>query len=265
MGTLAIDTAIAFAIIHIFDTFSYTIRLNAAKSKQLALSLSLFNTFALITRAANMFLLPSIGILTDYSVTHHFNPIWMMRQIIFGSTVGTLVGLALIPTFLKLFGKAVDRLAVTGSAPALILQSLSFTTIKRISRHSTLPRRRLLAQLRYRHIPKRILLLNMVITAINIVGVLAANYASTLDPANSSAIVQSSAVITSAATILFTLLVDPFSARLTDQTIRGERTYGDLKALVTMLLATKVIGTLLAQVLFTPASVLLAFLYQHIV
>lgn len=214
METLAINTAIAFAIIHIFDTFGYTIRLNAAKSKQLALSLSLFNTFALITRAANMFLLPSIGILTALALKHHLNPIWLMRQIIFGSTVGTLLGIALIPTFLNLFGKAVDRLAVTGSTPALILQSLSIATIKRIPRNSTLPRRRLLVNLRYRRVPKRILLLNAIITAINIVGVLAANYAATLDPGNSTAIVQSSAVITSVATILFTLLAHGLPTRL---------------------------------------------------
>lgn len=262
MESLTIITALAFALIHVFDTFGYTIRLNAAKNHQLALSLSLFNTFALITRAANMFLLPSIGIIAAH--THRESLIWLMRQIILGSTAGTIVGIALIPTFLRMFGKAVDRLALTGSAPALILQSLSFATIKRIPSNSVGPGRRLISQLRYRHVPKRVLLLNTLITAINIVGVFAANYGATLDPSNSSAIVQSSAVITSVATILFALLVDPFSARLTDQTIRGETPYGNLKAFVTLMLAAKVTGTLIAQLLFTPASVLLAGLYRLI-
>lgn len=130
------------------------------------------NTFALITRVAHMFLLPSIGILTDYSTKHDFNPIWLMRQIILGSTLGTVIGIAVIPTFLKVFGRAVNRLAVTGLAPALT--PLSIGTIKAISSHSIMPSRRWLAHLRYRHVPKRLLLLNMTFTGINIVGVLAA-------------------------------------------------------------------------------------------
>ena len=49
---------------------------------------------------------------------------------------------------------------------------------------------------------------------------------------------------------------------ITDQALRGKRPYGDVKALVVLLITSKVVGTLLGQVLFLPAAQLIASFYR---
>lgn len=69
-------------------------------------------------------------------------------------------------------------------------------------------------------------------------------------------------MINGIAAILLTLLIDPKSAIITDQALRGKRPYGDVKALVVLLITSKFVGTLLGQVLFIPAAKVIASFYR---
>ena len=120
----------------------------------------------------------------------------------------------------------------------------------------------MLERLRYREIPKRLLLINSLVTGIYTVGVLAANYSALLVAEQYRiAAVGSSGMINGLATILLTLFIDPKSAVITDQALRGDRPYGDVKALVILLIASKLVGTLLGQVIFFPAARIIASFY----
>lgn len=55
-------------IIHLIDTLAYSVRLNSVKSGKYALSLSLFNIFVLISRTANMFQAPLLGLIVGLSI-----------------------------------------------------------------------------------------------------------------------------------------------------------------------------------------------------
>lgn len=261
---LILKIAAIMLVFHLMDTLSYGIRLNAVKSGQFALSTSLFNTISMVTRISTMFLQPAVGLLVGVSISQHVNPILGMRQIILGATLGACLGGLLMPTFLKLFDKAVKRLEATGSVPALLFQAFTVANIRRMPTSVTLPGKRLLSGLRFRQIPKRLLLINVVVTGVYTVGLLAANYAAVfVPPENRLAVVGASGLINGVATILVTLLVDPKTALMTDQAMRGERSYGDVKALVTLLLVTKIVGTLLGQLIFVPSAHFIALFYQH--
>ncbi|MBK1809094.1 lipid II flippase Amj family protein [Clostridium sp. YIM B02505] len=249
-------------VIHLIDTLSYSVRLNSVKSGNFALSMSLFNLIVLVSRTANTFQGPLIGSLIDSSVKLKYNPIMDVRGIIFAASGGTILAIILIPTFLKLFEIALNKLEVSGSVPSLVVQSLSISNIKRIAKNTIKPKKSMLKNLRYKNIPKRLLLLNTFITGIYTVGVLAANYAVTFVPDKASTIVQSSGLINGIASILLTLFIDPKSAIITDEAYRGKREYGDVKALVIMLIGTKLLGTLLGQLLLVPSAKLLALIYQ---
>lgn len=251
-------------IIHIVDTLAYSVRLNSVKSGQVALSFSLFNMFVLVSRTANMFQGPLIGSIVGLSIAKGLNPVSDMRTVIFASTIGTILGIILIPTFLRIFEVAVKRLELTGSVPSLVVEALQANNIKRIVRSATRPSKTMLEKLRFREIPKRLLILNAVVTGIYTVGILAANYAALLVPEQARlAAVASSGMINGMASILLTLFIDPKSAIITDQAIRGKRPYDDVKALVVLLIATKLIGTLLGQVLFLPAAEVIASFYRY--
>jgi Protein of unknown function (DUF2837). len=263
MGRTMVEVITLTAIIHLIDTLSYSVRLNSVKSGQVALSLSLFNIFALVSRTANTFQAPLIGGIIGISIARGINPIMDMHIVIFASTLGTLTGVLLIPTFLRVFEKAVQRLEITGSAPSLVVEALQINNIKRIIKSATRPSKSMFNRLRYRDIPKRLLILNTLVTGIYTIGVLAASYSATLvTEEHRLAVVASSGVINGVASILLTLLIDPKSAVITDQALRGKRPYTDVKALVVLLIASKLVGTLLGQAFFLPAAEMIAFLYR---
>ena len=250
-------------IIHLVDTFAYSVRLNSVKSGQVALSFSLFNLFVLVARTANMFQAPLIGIIIGSSIALGIDPLVDMRKVIIASTIGTAAGVLLIPTFLRVFEIAVRGLEVTGSVPSLVVQALHINNIKRIMRSATRPTPNMLERLRFRRIPKRLLVLNILVTGIYTIGVLAANYSAILvADEHRLAAAASSGMINGIATILLTLFIDPRSAIITDQALRGKRPYEDVKALVVLLISTKLAGTLLGQVLFLPAASLIASFYK---
>lgn len=258
-----IELIILTSIIHLVDTLAYSVRLNSVKSGQVALSFSLFNLIALVSRTANTLQAPLIAGIIGISITQGLNPIMDMRRVIFAATIGTLTGVLLIPSFLRIFEKAVNRLEITGSVPSLVVEALHLNNIKRIVKSVTKPSKTMLERLRYREIPKRLLILNVLVTGIYTIGVLSASYAAILvSEEHRLTVVASSGMINGIAAILLTLLIDPKAAMITDQALRGKRPYGDVKALVVMLITSKVVGTLLGQVLFLPAARLIASFYR---
>lgn len=263
MENTLIELIILTVVIHVVDTLAYSVRLNSVKSGQVALSFSLFNIFVLFSRTANMFQGPLIGIIVGLSIANGLNPESDMRIAIFAATIGTTLGIILIPTFLRIFEVAVKRLELTGSVPTLVVEALQVNNIKRIVRSATRPSKTMLEKLRFREFPKRLLVLNVIVTGIYTIGILAAYYAALLVPEQARlAAVASSGMINGMASILLTLFIDPKSAIITDQALRGKRPYGDVKALVVLLIASKLIGTLLGQVLFLPAAEVIASFYR---
>ena len=263
MEKTLIELIILTVVIHVVDTLAYSVRLNSVKSGQVALSFSLFNIFVLFSRTANMFQGPLIGMIVGFSIANGLNPESDMRIVIFAATIGTMLGIILIPTFLRIFEVAVKRVELTGSVPTLVVEALQVNNIKRIVRSATRPSKTMLEKLRFREIPKRLLVLNAIVTGIYTIGILAAYYAALLVPEQARlAAVASSGMINGMASILLTLFIDPKSAIITDQALRGKRPYGDVKALVVLLIASKLIGTLLGQVLFLPAAEVIASFYR---
>lgn len=249
-------------VIHLVDTLSYSVRLNSVKSGQVALSFSLFNLFVLVSRTANMFQAPLIGGIIGMSLAQGTDPILDMRKVILASTVGTIAGVFFIPTFIRIFEAGVRKLEVTGSVPSLVIEALNANNIKRMVKRATSPSKSMLQRLRYREIPKRFLLLNVLVIGIYTIGVLAANYSALMvEEQYRLAAVASSGMINGIATIMLTLFIDPQAAIITDQALRGKRPYADVKALVVLLIATKLLGTLLGQVFFLPAARLIASFY----
>lgn len=249
-------------IIHFIDTLSYSVRLNSVRSGNFALSTSLFNSIVLVSRTANMLQGPLIGTMIDNSIKLAYNPIYEIRNVIFATTVGTLLGIVCIPTFLRAFSKGVKQLEVTGSIPGLVIQSLSVANIRNIAKNTIKPSKSMLMNLRYKNIPKRLLLLNALITGIYTIGVLSAYYASLYVPEKRLAVSASSGMINGVASILLTLFIDPKAAIITDEVYRKKRAYGDIKALVVLLIGTKLLGTLMGQLLIIPSARVIAWMYR---
>jgi len=225
---------------------------------RLALTGALFNIVSLSSRVAYTLQAPLLGSAVDQMVGHGtIRGLFHDFQIILGAaTVGSLAGASLIPTFASLFSRAAISYEFHGSFPALLMHTLSLRGFSRISQHLRLPLPESLQKARRFNLPISFLLLNIVITAVYTVGVASTMYASALAPELARTATTLSGVVNGVGTLLLVLLVDPVSALITDQALRGSRPVAQVSYIVVWQVSARVCGTLLAQALLLPAALL---------
>jgi hypothetical protein len=270
------------AVIHLVNTLAYSVRLSGVRTGRIATAFSLFNVIFLLATTANTLqapLLASIveqainsgeaqaGGLTGASLVAH--PAYQaqlilidhqIRLVIAAAAVGTLAGAFLIPAFVQIFIRAIYIFEETGSVPRMVgTLILSPRRLKGMLRQMSLPRRRSLSELTARRlrIPKTFLVLNVLLTAIYTIGVLAAVYAGALFPEFRTPATYMSAVVNGFATVLAATVVDPTVAAITDQAVRGERSEEDVKQMTLYLAVTRLLGAVLAQAIFVPSAYLI--------
>jgi hypothetical protein len=249
---------------------AYAARLAGVVSGRIATSISLFNLFVTASRLASLFLTPMLGVLTDRAaktsladpgladlVTHTFT--MQVRLIVAAGTFGTACGAILLPTFLLLFMRGIRSFERTGSLPRALLRLFDPRVIAAIFGSIRLPSLTTLRRFTLDGIPPRLLLFNVLVTAIYSIGVVAAFVASVIDINHRATAIGLSGLINGIATISFTLIVDPTSAYITDQAVRGERPVEQVKAMVAYLSLTAVLGTIVGQILLVPAAHIIAF------
>ena len=181
--------ALFIFIIHSIETLAYAVRLSGARVKMIASALSLFNIMVIVSRMANMMQQPFTGSLIDAAPKENTLVFveTQFRILIGASTVGTIFGIILLPTFIALFSRAIIHLSEEkGSVPSLVKRIFSLQYIKRGITHFSLPKFSYLRGTKMKDIPLRLFFVNMIITAIYTIGVLAALYAALLAPERSS-------------------------------------------------------------------------------
>ena len=120
--TQLVMIALFILIIHSIETLAYSVRLSGARVKLLASALSLFNVMVMVSRLANMMQQPFTGSLIDNAPEENTLAFVesQFRILIGAATLGTIIGLLLLPTFIAIFSRAIIHLAEErGSVPAI--------------------------------------------------------------------------------------------------------------------------------------------------
>ena len=102
------------------------------------------------------------------------------------------------------------------------------------------------------------------ITAIYTIGVLSALYAALIEPERATTAVMASGLINGVATILLIIFIDPKISILADDVINQRGSYVTLKSASIMMVTSRILGTLLAQVLFIPGAKYIAWRGQFL-
>jgi hypothetical protein len=284
--------ALLTAIIHLTDTLFYAVRLSGVKTRRLITALSLFQLVALLAGVANMVQAPLLSAIVERAINagqaaHQANLQYLLggiRLIILASTAGTIAAAAIAPIFIFFMNRAVFIYERTGSVSQLLLLLLSPSRIARLSRELSAafsqqrraapakantrwprpgdarrrsPRRRRLAALaclilRSRPLPFVLLLVHILVVSIWTNGVLAALYAGALLPAYRSTASLLSGIVNGIAAVLSNFIIDPVTAVITDQALQGQRDERDMINLTYWMMFTRLLGTILAQLLFIP-------------
>ncbi len=242
-------------IIHLSETLTYSLRLAGVRIGKLAVALSLSGVILLISRTANMVQAPLTGKLIDFSKQNvDYNLIDSFRMIIGAATAGTFAAILLFPSAVFLSTRFISHLEAAGSIPHMFRYSVSFQKLKHARYHLRIPELSMLSRLRIGGIPKRLVVLHVLVTAIYTIGVLAALLASTLTTEHAIAASQSSGLINGISTILLTILIDPQIGLITDKVLKGEKEIASLNKVFGLLMMSRLLGTVLAQALLLPAA-----------
>src|SRR5258706_15608426 len=120
---LAVICLLTF-VIHLIGTLAYSVRIAGVRTRRIAVSFALFNVLVLVSRTSNSFQGPflakrveeNLAQPTAHSLTADF------RWLLLSATVATVIGGFLIPTFQRLFSRAVLHCQVHRSITRLLLQ-----------------------------------------------------------------------------------------------------------------------------------------------
>lgn len=250
-------------LIHTAETLSYSLRYAGVKINKIAIALSLTGIIVLISRTANLIQAPLTAKIIDYAkIDISFNVLGYLRIILISASLGTIIAIILFPTFVNIWSRLIVKLEHAGSLPRLIY-SVNVSQIRNTKYYFKKPSLRLY-QYRYLGISKRFILLNILVTSIYTVGVIASLYAAHLVPELGTTASQSSGLINGIATILLTIFIDPQVGLITDKAINKEEYREQLGRIYNVLMISRLLGTLLAQAILLPASYFIVMIIKLI-
>ncbi|HEY8314309.1 MAG TPA: DUF2837 family protein [Candidatus Baltobacteraceae bacterium] len=262
---------------------AYAARLSGVLTGRIATSISLFNLFVTFGRLANIFSSITIGPLTDGAAerARHFYAIhdssgltalqstvlWQLRFIVFAGTVGMAVFALFLPMFIHLFQRGVKSFEKRGSIPHSLFRLADPAIIRDAIAANRVPTPARMRVFSAANLPKRMLVFNVVITAVYSIGVVASYYASLLDITSARTALGLSGIINGVGTIAFTLFVDPTSSMITDEAVRGVRPIEHVRSMVFYLALTAIAGTIVSQLILWPSAKiieLVAHFFTHL-
>lgn len=239
-------------------------RVSAVVTKRVATALAVYNLFFLATRLATQIYAPFVASLADNVRRQHL-PVESLlpsfRWIVAGASIGSAAAFLLLPTFVEIYNAAIGALERLGSIPRLfgaLLTPRAWFAVLRCLRPPSLVGVRL-ADLN--QIPRAFVYGNLFVVSVYTIGLMAAIYAGACLSAGSAeeqelarAATLLSSVVNGVATIMVSVIVDPTSAFITDQCVKGDRPERHIYIMAVFLLASTLAGTVLSQAFFLPAT-----------
>lgn len=265
-GNLNIQIAVVLIlnlIISIIGTLAYSVRLVGVRTGKIAITYSVFNILTLVSRLAVTFQVP---ILTKY-VEHNLdagNILYVFNLIILVSGIATVIGAFLIPTFQRIFYKGVLRFSIDKSIPKLIIHSFSKTGINYMRECIAVPVSTNITKIRFKELPVKIIVFNMIAVSLITVGSLAPIYAGSIAPDLRATCITLSSVINGSSTVLMSIFIDPHLSIMTDEVIEGKCTEEDFRSCVVAMVGSKCLGTFASLVLLIPSAYLIIYIAQII-
>lgn len=248
-------------VIHIIGTLAYSVRIAGIRTRRIAVSLALFSILVLVSRTSNSFLGPFLAKRVESNIGRQFAAESLLsdfRWLLISASLATIVGALLIPTFQRVFCRAVEHFQVHRSVPKLILHGFFKGGLSYIKDVAIMPRSANVAGLRDSgSVSLSMTSLNVAAVALWTVGVFAALYAGVLDPSVRVTSSTLSSIINGGATVMMAVFIDPHMSGMTDDVIEGRVSESQFRRAVVWLVGSRLAGTVLAQLLLVPSALLI--------
>ncbi len=253
--------------INLIGTLAYGARIAGVRTRRIAMSFALFNILVLVSRMSNSFLGPFLAkrIETRLASAGGDALLGDFRMVLASASAAVFVGILLVPTAQRLFASAIGHFQQHRSTARMLLRAATPAGLRTIRTSIALPRAgHLKALSRERGVGWGVLVANCLAQALLTVGVLASLYAGYVNPEYRVTASQLSAVINGLATILLFALIDPQLSVMTDDVIEGRVSEPLFRRTIVWISFSRLAGTILAQALFLPSAMLIAWVANHV-
>jgi len=261
MGTILIVICLN-CIITIVGVLAYAVRIVGVRSGKIAVSYSLFNIMALISRTANVILAPLLAKYVEGG--RGDNLLLKLYMIIFAAGCAASFAAIMIPTFQRVFFRMVQSFSVKRSVPRLLYHSFSKNGILQFKECVTVPAAENITKFSLKGVPKQLMFLEFSAISVNTISFLSCVYAGVLAPDIRATCITMSGVINSIAAIIVTILQDPQLSLMIDEVIEGKRQESQFRSCIRALVASRVIGIFFSSVLLIPAAYWVIFIARII-
>jgi hypothetical protein len=262
MDTRMIIVLLLTFIINVIGTLAYSTRITGISTRKIAISFSIFNILILISRTANSFQGPLLSKKITLMASHADNGVIMtFRYVLLAATFGCIFGALVMPTFQRLFYKAVMSFDIYRSVPKLLLHSFSKSGVTQFKKCIKVPSKNNFHQLKkLEGMPKKVIVFNVLATALSTTAVLSSMYAGVINPSAVSTCSYLTGIVSSVATILMYVFIDPNLSIMTDDVLQGKRSESSFKRCVLFMVSSRIAGTVVAQIIFIPGAVVIAYI-----
>jgi Alternate to MurJ len=254
-------------VIHLIGTLAYAVRIAGVRTRRIAVSFALFNVLVLVSRTSNSFQGPFLAKRIEATLKNDLpnHLLSDFRWLLLSATAATVVGTIAVPTFQRIFSRAVRHFQVNRSIPKLLLHGFARGGLSYIKDSVTVPSAAHLKDIRLgKELSPSVIALNIGAQALITVAVFAALYAGSLNPAFRVTASTLSSVINGVATIVLFVFIDPHLSIMTDDVVEGRTSEASFRRAVVWLAGTRIAGSLVAQIIFVPAAVVIAMIAGHI-
>jgi hypothetical protein len=255
------------AAINLIGTLAYAARIAGVRTRRIAMSFALFNIMVLFSRISNSFLGPFLAKRIETRLASGGGEALAgdFRLVLWSATLSVLVGILLVPTAQRLFARAIGHFQRNRSTARMILRSATPSGLRTVRESMTAPTATQFSALRQeRGVGWGVLFGNVLAQGLITVGVLASLYAGYLNPEFRVTASQLSAVINGFATILLFALIDPQLSVMTDDVVDGRIGEPLFRRTIVWISLSRLLGTVLAQVLFLPAAAAVAWIAYYV-
>jgi hypothetical protein len=243
------------------------VRIAGVRTRRIAVSFALFSILVLVSRTSNSFLGPFLAkrVESNLSGPGAAHLLADFRWLLVSASLATIIGAFLIPTFQRVFCRAVLHFQAHRSIPKLILHGFFKGGISFVKDAASVPVAANVTELHKGHgVSQRITLLNVAAMALWTVGVFASLYAGALDPAVRVTSSTLSSIINGGATVMMAIFIDPHMSGMTDDVVEGKVTESQFRKAVVWLVGSRLAGTILAQLLLVPSALLIVFVARAV-
>lgn len=247
-------------VIHLIGTLAYSVRIAGVRTKRIAVSFALFSILVLVSRTSNSFLGPFLAKRVESNLIGPNSSTLLMdfRWLLLSASLATILGAVLIPTFQRVFCRAVLHFQVHRSVPKLILHGFFKGGISFVKDAASIPATANISGIHKGHgVSTWITALNVGATALWTVGVFASLYAGVLDSSVRVTSSTLSSIINGGSTVMLAIFIDPYMSGMTDDVVEGAVSESQFRKAIVWLVGSRFVGTILAQAILVPSAFLI--------